>query len=64
LRTLVDLVLRRQARQYSFRFGCESCLHFDVESRRCSSGYPVEPHLSVDLSKAEALYFCKEFELE
>jgi hypothetical protein len=59
----VDERLRREAERFGLRFGCESCAHYAPESRRCGNGYPTTPHLDVDLSRAESLEFCKEFEV-
>lgn len=61
--TRVDSQLRGEAAEYSLRFGCESCAHFAPETRACGNGYPTRPHLGVDLSRAQSLEFCKEFEL-
>lgn len=59
----VDERLRREAERFSLRFGCESCAHFAPEARACGNGYPTTAHVGVDLSRAESLSFCKEFEL-
>ena len=61
--TLVDTELRRQAKRFSFRFSCGSCMHYDREARACSHGYPSEPHRNDDLDVLTELAFCKEFEL-
>jgi hypothetical protein len=59
----IDERLRSEAKRFELRFGCESCAHFAPESRGCGNGYPTAPHLDVDLSRAESLEFCKEFEV-
>lgn len=59
----VDEQLRDEARQFSLRFGCESCAHFAPESGRCGNGYPTAPHRGVDLERRQTLEFCKEFEV-
>jgi len=61
--SVVDALLKRQASEYRFRFGCETCAHFDAEARSCANGYPTEPHLELDLERASEILFCKEFEL-
>lgn len=61
--TQVDERLRREASQFSLRFGCESCAHFAPEQRACGNGYPTTAHLGIDLTQVAALEFCKEFEL-
>lgn len=61
--TRVDERLRREASQFSLRFGCESCAHFDPERRACANGYPTRAHLGIDLAQVSSLEFCKEFEL-
>jgi len=63
MKTSVDEVLRREAHEYAFRFGCEACVHFDAPHGRCANGYPVAAHHGVDLAQAAELFFCKEFEL-
>jgi hypothetical protein len=61
--SLVDERLRHEARRFSLRFGCESCVHFAPETSRCGNGYPTAPHLGVDLARVTQLEFCKEFEV-
>lgn len=61
--TRVDARLRREASALELRFACEHCAHFESERRACGNGYPVEPHVSVDLERASEITFCKEFEL-
>ena len=63
MRSLVDAAFRAQASEYRFRFGCETCAHFDPESRSCANGYPTEPHLDLDIERSREILFCKEFEL-
>jgi hypothetical protein len=59
----VDEQLRREVSEFSLKFTCERCLHFDEQQAACSHGYPTEPHRSVDLGSATELCFCKEFDL-
>lgn len=59
----VDTRLRDEAARFHLRFRCEECAHFSPEDGRCGNGYPTAPHRGVDLSVAQALEFCKEFEL-
>lgn len=61
--TVVDERLREEARAFSLRFGCEDCGNFSPGDRRCANGYPVEPHVGIDLGARRKLEFCKEFEL-
>jgi hypothetical protein len=63
VQTPVDLRLREEAARFQLRFTCEHCVHFAAERRACANGYPTQPHLEVDLERAEHLEFCKEFEL-
>lgn len=59
----VDERLRTEAERFRLRFGCEDCAHFSPEGRACGNGYPTAPHFGIQLSRVEALEFCKEFEL-
>jgi len=59
----VDERLRDEAARFALRFGCESCVHFAPEHAACGNGYPTAPHLHVDLSQAQSIEFCKEFEV-
>ena len=61
--TVVDDILRREARRYGLRFGCESCAHYDAPEERCANGFPSEAHRGIDLEGTSELLFCKEFEL-
>ncbi len=61
--TRVDERLRREARDFSLRFSCESCAAFDAERGCCAHGYPNGEHLGVQLATAQTVVFCKEFEL-
>lgn len=59
----VDERLRSEAERYALRFTCETCAHFDPEQQRCGNGYPVEPHVGIQLASTNELAFCKEYEL-
>jgi hypothetical protein len=59
----VDQQLRDEAARFRLRFGCESCAHFAPEAQSCGNGYPTAPHRGIDLSRVEALEFCKDFEI-
>lgn len=61
--TRVDSRLRAEAARFRLRFRCEECAHFSPEDGACGNGYPTTPHWGVDLARAEALEFCKAFEL-
>ena len=61
--TRVDERLRKEAERFDFRFGCEDCVAFDSDGRRCAHAYPNQDHLGIDLSKVESVIFCKEFEI-
>jgi len=61
--TRVDELLRREARTFELRFGCEACAHFDPSGERCANGYPTAAHHDIVLERARELLFCKEFEL-
>jgi hypothetical protein len=63
MRTPVDATLRREAARYRLRFGCGDCAHFDPETGGCAEGYPNHAHRDVLLDAADALEFCKSFEL-
>ena len=60
--TPVDRQLREQAKRFNLRFSCEHCVAFDPERRRCAHSYPNDAHMAVDLSRAQHVVFCKEFE--
>jgi hypothetical protein len=55
--------LRVEAARFRLLFGCESCAHFAPEAQKCGNGYPTAPHRGIDLSRVDALEFCKEFEV-
>lgn len=61
--TRVDEQLRGEAERFGLRFGCQDCAHFAPETRACGNQYPTAAHLAVDLTRVEALEFCKGFEL-
>ena len=61
--TRVDERFRREARDFSLRFGCESCAAFEPESGACAHQYPNREHVGVELATAETIVFCKEFDL-
>lgn len=61
--TRVDARLRQEAERFALRFGCEACVVFDPDTRKCAHGYPNRDHLGVDLTKVEQIVFCKEFEV-
>jgi hypothetical protein len=63
MRTLVDASFRAEAREYSLRFNCEHCVHFDVPSEACAEGYPNQAHRAARLDLVPSLEFCKSFEL-
>ena len=58
----VDERLLREAREFSLRFTCDDCAHFDEDSLACEHGYPTEPH-RVKLDVVSELLFCKDYEL-
>jgi len=59
----VDDRLRGEARRYGLRFACPDCVSFDDEARRCSLGFPPEPHLNPHMEDRVEVIFCKAFEL-
>jgi len=59
----VDDRLRDEARRYTLRFACPDCVSFDDEGRRCSLGFPPEPHLNPEMDGRAEVIFCKAFEL-
>jgi hypothetical protein len=59
----VDERFRNEAERFDLRFGCQSCVHFAPETKRCGNGYPTTPHLCIDLARVDSLEFCKEFEV-
>ena len=65
MKTLVDALLRTQAKAYALRFACEDCVHFRQDTEACSFGYPASPRRSeLDAATIECtLEFCKSFEL-
>ncbi|QQR89134.1 MAG: hypothetical protein IPJ88_13060 [Myxococcales bacterium] len=53
-----------ERRQFSLRFTCEDCLHFDEGKGRCAHDYPVQEHLAEYYQSSEVkIVFCKDFEL-
>ena len=62
--TLIDERLRREARSFALRFGCDDCVHYDPDTRACGNGWPNRDLCDVDLESASTLGFCKEFELK
>ncbi len=63
MKSPVDDDLRREMAEFSLRFTCEACIHYDPDSRACSNGFPTEPHRHVDLRRVREIEFCKLFEL-
>jgi hypothetical protein len=59
-----DEAFRRDAARVRLRFNCEDCTHFDGTSR-CVHGFPLEKHrrAQYEAGTADAVCFCKEFEL-
>jgi hypothetical protein len=60
VRTKIDLVLRREAAAFGFRFACEDCVHWSG-SGTCTLEYPAEPKRSA--LDDDTIAFCKEFDL-
>jgi hypothetical protein len=60
---VVDDRLRDEALRFALRFACPDCVSFDDEARRCSLGFPPEPHLDPRIEEREQVVFCKAFEL-
>lgn len=63
MKTIVDEALRREAREFALRFGCEECAHYEREGDGCSNGFPHEAHKARRLELLDAIEFCKLFEL-
>lgn len=61
--TKVDERLRREAKQYALRFGCEACVAFDADARTCAHAYPNAQHVGIDLGTCDEVVFCKQFEV-
>lgn len=59
----VDARLREEARRFDLRFACTDCASFDEEGRRCSLGFPIEPHEDPRIEGRAEVVFCKAFEL-
>ncbi len=60
MKTRVDLVLRDEARRFSFRFACADCAHWTGEG--CGNAWPT--HVASDaIDTGDEVTFCKEFEL-
>jgi hypothetical protein len=53
--------------RFALRFTCEHCSYFQVETERCTHGYPNAAHRLANNAEADGphgeLLFCKEFEL-
>jgi hypothetical protein len=51
--------------RFALRFTCEHCSYFQVETERCTHGYPNAAHRLANNPEhgAGELLFCKEFEL-
>lgn len=71
MRTRVTLELLAEARDFSLRWACEHCAHFDPtrESRggrgargACGNAWPMDEHREARLREGDELAFCKEFE--
>ena len=54
---------RDERGRFVLRFTCEHCSYFQVESERCTHGYPNAAHRDAFVERSEELLFCKEFEL-
>lgn len=63
MKTVVDHKLKLEVAEYSLRFACEHCVHFDETPGTCAEGYPNEPHRRASALSNETLEFCKSFEL-
>jgi hypothetical protein len=59
----VDDRLREEAGRYDLRFACPDCASYDDEARRCSLGFPPEPHQNPRMEGRAEVIFCKAFEL-
>jgi hypothetical protein len=56
----------RESAQFSLRFTCEHCSHFQEERGICTHGYPTEVHRAAcyaEASEQTELTFCKDFDL-
>ena len=56
-------LFRDERGRFALRFTCEHCSYFQVESERCTHGYPNAAHRDAHVADSEELLFCKEFEL-
>jgi hypothetical protein len=64
LRQLSTSAFRDERVRFGLRFTCEHCTYFDVETQRCTHGYPNDEHREARYVEPSAsLLFCKEFEL-
>lgn len=63
MKTTVDRTLQEEAMKFDLRYTCRHCAHFDEARRACAEGYPNAPHLDDRSLSADALEFCKSFEL-
>lgn len=63
MRHSIDASLIQEASEFSLRFRCEHCAHFDDVAPQCSLGYPTDEHRQRPLLVGHLLCFCKEFEL-
>jgi hypothetical protein len=61
MKTRIDASLRREATQFSFRFACDDCAHFDPDRERCSFGFVAAPRR--DALNRDSIESCKTFEL-
>ena len=59
----VDQRLVIEAEQFSLRFACPDCVHFEPASETCSNGFPNEWHRNKHLELLSVAVFCKSFEL-
>jgi hypothetical protein len=59
----VDDRLRDEAQRFALRFACPDCASFDDDGRRCSLGFPVDPHIDPRVEDRPIVTFCKTFEL-
>lgn len=60
MRTRVDLRFLVEAKEFSLRFTCDDCAHFDGE--RCAHGYPEGERRDRSVREGDEIAFCKEFE--
>ena len=60
MKTRVDLVLREEARRFSFRFACHDCAHWTGSA--CGNAWPTFVDAEA-IVRDDEVTFCKEFEL-